>query len=58
MAMEMDQLHSNRIDESSLDESWVDYEELYEELFSRAEQSVGAQLRPIKEQKNTDGDEQ
>ena len=25
----------------------INYEELYDELFSRAEQSVGAQLRPV-----------
>ena len=57
MAMEMDQLCSHRTDKSSLDESWVDYEELYDELFSRAEQSIGAQLYPIGKNKDDGGDE-
>lgn len=28
------------------DDVWLDYEELYDELFFRAEQSIGAQLHP------------
>ena len=57
MAMDMDQLRSRRKDTSSLDESWVDYEELYDELFSRAEQSMGAQLYPTGKHKDDGGDE-
>ena len=57
MAMDMDQLRSQRKDTSSLDESWVDYEELYDELFSRAEQSMGAQLYPTGKHKDDGGDE-
>ena len=57
MAMEMDQFRSQRTDKSSLDESWIDYEELYDELFSRAEQSMGAQLYPIGKNKDDGGDE-
>ena len=34
---------------SSDDGSLVDYEELYDELFSRSEQSVGAQIHPVSE---------
>ena len=35
----------------------VDYEELYDELFSRMEQGIGAQIRPIPENKDDGGDE-
>ena len=41
----------------STDDSLIDYEELYDELFSRMEQSVGAQIRPVGENKNDGGDE-
>ena len=34
----------------------VDYEELYNELFSRMEQSIGAQIRPIDENEDDGGD--
>lgn len=35
----------------------IDYEELYDELFSRMEQGIGAQIRPIHETKDDGGDE-
>ena len=38
------------------DADWIDYEELYDELFSRAEQSIGAQLHPVDENKDDGGD--
>lgn len=38
------------------DDFWIDYEELYDELFSRAEQSIGAQLHPVDENKDDGGD--
>lgn len=38
------------------DTDLVDYKELYDELFSRAEQSIGAQLHPVDENKDDGGD--
>ena len=34
----------------------IDYEELYDELFSRMEQGIGAQIRPIPKTKDDGGD--
>ena len=34
----------------------VDYEELYDELFSRMEQGIGAQIRPMPKTKDDGGD--
>ena len=43
-----DRIQGQRLTVSTVcDEDWIDYEELYDELFSRAEQSIGAQLHPI-----------
>lgn len=39
------------------DACWVDYNELYDELFSRSEQSIGARLRLVEEKKEDGGDE-
>ena len=39
------------------DADWVDYQELYDELFSRSEQSIGARLRLVEEKKEDGGDE-
>ena len=57
MAMEMDQLRGHRMETSSLDENWIDYEELYDELFSRQEQGIGAQIHPVVKSKDDGGDE-
>lgn len=35
----------------------IDYEELYDELFSRMEQGIGAQIRPKPEAKDDGGDQ-
>lgn len=37
------------------DADWVDYQELYDELFSRSEQSIGARLRIVEDKKEEDG---
>jgi hypothetical protein len=34
----------------------IDYEELYDELFSRMEQGIGAQIRPIPKAEDNGGD--
>lgn len=34
----------------------IDYEELYDELFSRMEHSVGAQIRPVNKDEDDGGD--
>lgn len=45
---EKDLIRGNRLKISTVcDADLVDYEELYDELFSRMEQSVGAQIRPV-----------
>lgn len=58
MAAEQEKLRGMRAAAHPIDDWFVDrdYEELYEELFSRAEQSIGAQLRPVKNDKD-DGDD-
>lgn len=38
------------------DADLVDYEELYDELFSRMEQSVGAQIHPASKSASNGGD--
>ena len=35
----------------------VDYEELYDEIFSRMEQGIGAQIRPMPGTKDDGGDQ-
>lgn len=53
-----DQFRGMRVRVSPVcDADLVDYEELYDELFSRMEQSVGAQIRPVNEDKDGGGDE-
>lgn len=47
---------SERLTEQICDTDLVDYKELYDELFSRAEQSIGAQLHPVDENKDDGGD--
>lgn len=42
---------------SANDTALVDYEELYDELFSRMEQSVGAQIHPAGDGSGDGGDE-
>lgn len=43
--------------EQTHDVDLIDYEELYDELFSRMEQGIGAQIRPMPETKDDGGDE-
>lgn len=54
---ESDQIRGRRLKISPVcDADLVDYEELYDELFSRMEQSIGAQIRPVDRNKNNGGD--
>lgn len=54
---ESDQIRGHRLKISPVcDMDLVDYEELYDELFSRMEQGVGAQLRAVGENKGDGGD--
>lgn len=48
MTNDLEQIH---------DVDLVDYEELYDELFSRMEQGIGAQIRPVNDNKDDGGDE-
>ena len=57
MAMDQEQIRGQRLRVSPIeDASLIDYEELYDELFSRQEQGVGAQLHPLDENKGGSGD--
>lgn len=48
MANDSEQFRGQRMKISpACDADLVDYEELYDELFSRMEHSVGAQIRPV-----------
>ena len=54
---ESDQIRGHRLKISPIcDADLVDYEELYDELFSRMEHSVGAQIRPVNKDKDDGGD--
>lgn len=55
---ESDQIRGRRLKISPIcDMDLVDYEELYDELFSRMEQSVGAQIHPAGDGSGDGGDE-
>ena len=57
MAMDQEQIRGQRLKISPpCDASLVDYEELYDELFSRQEQGVGAQLHPLGKNNDNGGD--
>jgi len=54
---ESDQIRGHRFKISPVcDADLVDYEELYDELFSRMEHSIGAQIRPVNKDKDDGGD--
>lgn len=54
---ESDQIRGRRLKISPVcDADLVDYEELYDELFSRMEHSVGAQIRPVNKDEYDGGD--
>lgn len=55
---EFDQIQGARMKVSPVDDAaLIDYEELYDELFSRMEQSVGAQIHPAGDGSCDGGDE-
>lgn len=55
---ESDLIRGRRLKISPIcDMDLVDYEELYDELFSRMEQSVGAQIHPAGDGSGDGGDE-
>jgi hypothetical protein len=55
---ESDQIRGHRFKISPVcDADLVDYEELYDELFSRMEQGIGAQLHPVGDGSGDGGDE-
>lgn len=55
---EFDQIRGSRMKISPVDDAdLIDYEELYDELFSRMEQGVGAQLHPVGDGSCDGGDE-
>lgn len=54
---ESDMIRGRRLKISPVcDMDLVDYEELYNELFSRMEQGVGAQIRPVNKDEDDGGD--
>ena len=55
---ESDQIRGRRLKASPVCDAadLVDYEELYDELFSRMEHSIGAQIRPVNKGEDNGGD--